>query len=138
MCDESRHDELMNAMPFEEEIQIGNGETARTPMLLSDDIARLGFYSRRDVCPALVVAGPIPVVKRIENADAGGARSFQDLGHVRNALVGFSAAPKAIPYFAALGNEIVVRINYHQAGAVLVIDHLVILPLARRRRPSRP
>jgi hypothetical protein len=33
----------MNAMPFEQNIQIGVGETTGTPMLLRDDIARLGF-----------------------------------------------------------------------------------------------
>jgi hypothetical protein len=33
----------MNAMPFEEKIQIGVGETTGTPMLLSNDVARLGF-----------------------------------------------------------------------------------------------
>jgi hypothetical protein len=40
MCDEPHDDELMNAVPLELQIQIGVGETAGTPMLVRDDIAR--------------------------------------------------------------------------------------------------
>jgi len=33
------------------------------------------------------------------------------LDHMRNTLVGFSNAFYAIPYFAAVGNEVVIRID---------------------------
>ena len=49
MCDESHHDELMDAMLLEEKIQIGVGETTGTPMLLGDDVARLGFKPGGDL-----------------------------------------------------------------------------------------
>jgi hypothetical protein len=66
-------------------------------------------------------------MQRVKDADAGATRSTEDLAHVRNALVGFRNSFEALPNLAAFGNEIVVRINHHQARAVLVIDHVVHL-----------
>ena len=73
-------------------------------------------------------------MQRIENPDVGLSCSIEDLFHVRNALVGFSNTSHQIPQFAALGNEIVVRVDHHQASEVLVIRHVVIFPLRRGQR----
>lgn len=62
----------------------------------------------------------------VENAYVGLPCGIEDLTHVRNALVGFGNAPEAIPYFAALGDEIVVWINHYETGEVLFVRHVVM------------
>src|SRR2546430_13694750 len=101
-------------MLLELQIQIRVSESARAPMLLGHDLARQGLESapnlatpraefkglalpgcpldRCDVFPALVVAGTVAVMQRIEYAQLCLARGIQDLNHVRDALVGFSHA----------------------------------------------
>jgi hypothetical protein len=49
---------------------------------------------------------------RVENPDTGLSRRFKNLHHVRNTLVPFGDAHYAIPDLAALGNEVVVRIDH--------------------------
>src|SRR6516162_2953836 len=68
------------------------------------------LLDRRNVLPSLVVAGTVSVMQRIKNAKAPLPRSIQDVHHMRNTVVRFSNTLQAIPYFAALGNEIVIRI----------------------------
>jgi hypothetical protein len=59
-------------------------------------------------------------MQRIENADVRLSRGIENLHHMRNALVGFSNTLQAIPYFAALGNKIVVRIHHEKCGDLLI------------------
>ena len=47
---------------------------------------------------------------------------FKDLCHMRNALVAFSNTLDAIPYLAALGNEIVVRVDHNKSGDLVVVS----------------
>src|SRR5262249_23491856 len=129
VCDESHDHELMNAVFLELQIQICVSKATGTPMLEGDNVTRLrcelaadlpapravfeGFVrpgcllSGRNVLPGLVVARAISTVERIEDAKLRLPRRIQDLQHMRNTLVGFSHTLQAIPYFPALGNEIV-------------------------------
>ena len=113
-------------------------------MLLGDDVARLRlelgvelaasgsvferlarpccFLNRRQILPRLVVARPIAPVQRVENANAGSPRGIEDLTHVRNAPVGFGDTLQAIPYFPALGNVIVVRVDHNKSGDLVVVS----------------
>jgi hypothetical protein len=75
-------------------------------------------------------------MQRIEDADIGLACGFEGLTHVRDALVGFSDALQAIPYFAALGNEIVVRIDNEKAGEVLCVRHVGHVAMTPVRRAT--
>src|ERR1700694_3774063 len=75
----------------------------------------------RNVLPSLVVASAIATMQRIENADVRLSRSVEDLHHMRNTLVGFSNTLQAIPYFAALGNEIVIWIDHQKCSDLLLI-----------------
>src|SRR5262245_24285066 len=130
----------MDAMFLELQIQIRVGEATGTPMLESHDIARLRlelaadlatpravfeslmrpgcFLNWRNVLPSLVVARMVSVMQRIENPDVRRSRSLEDLHHMRNTLVGFSYTFQTIPYFAALGNEIVIRIDHQKSSDV--------------------
>src|SRR5271166_2514522 len=75
-----------------------------------------GLLNRRDVLPRLVVARAVAAMQRVENPDIGRAGGVEDLAHVRDTLVGFGDGLQAVPNFAALGNEIVVRIDHEEAG----------------------
>jgi hypothetical protein len=61
---------------------------------------------------------------RIENPDTGFSRRFKNLHHMRNTLVPFGNALYSIPYFAALGNEVVIRIDHDKPGDLLLIGEL--------------
>jgi len=74
----------------------------------------------RNVLPALVVAWTVSTMQRVENAKRRLSRSIEDLHHMRNTLIRFSNTLQAIPYFAACGNEIVVRIDDEKRSAVFV------------------
>ena len=43
---------------------------------------------------------------------------------MRNALIAFGNALHAIPYFAALGDEIVIRIDHDKSGDLLLIGEV--------------
>src|SRR5215475_8628114 len=77
-----------------------------------------GSLDRRDVRPCFVVAGTISMMHGIEDAKLRCARGIQDLQHVGNAIVCFSDSFDQGPELAALGNEVVVRID-HQKGSEL-------------------
>src|SRR5262249_25106046 len=62
-------------------------------------------------------------MQRIKDAGVCISRGLKHLRHMRNALIGFSNALYAIPYFSTLGNEIVIRINHNKSGEVLLISH---------------
>ncbi len=53
----------------------------------------------------------ISPMHRVENPDTGFSRRFKNLLHMRNTLVPFGDALYAIPDLAALGNEVVIRID---------------------------
>ena len=106
-------------------------------MLLGDDVARLRLelvaqlaapraelerlavprrlLDGRDVLPGLVVAGPVPAVQRVEHPDVGSPRRVEHLLHVRDAAVGFGDTLQPIPHLAALGDEVVVRVDHQQS-----------------------
>ena len=48
---------------------------------------------------------------------------IDDLHHMRNTFVRFGNTLQAIPYFAALGNEIVVRIDHEKCSELFVVYH---------------
>src|SRR3984957_14965860 len=48
----------------------------------------------------------------------------QNLPHMRNTLVSFGNVLYSIPYFAAFGNEVVIRIDYHEPAGLLLIREL--------------
>src|SRR4051794_22336319 len=94
------------------------------------------FLDRRDVRPVLVVAGPVPMMQGVEDLNVGVARRPQDLTHVLDAAVGFGNSFQAVPYLAALGDEVVVRIDHDQAGPACAVFHLVNSAPTRRRAPQ--
>src|SRR5262249_49198213 len=134
MRDESDDDELMDAVLLELQVQVGVGEAAGTPVFLCDNLTWLrhefgtelatpravfealvlpgGSLNRRNVGPRFVVACTISMMHGIEDAQLCRARRIQDLQHVGNAVVCFSDRFDARPEFAALGNEVVVGIDY--------------------------
>src|SRR5215813_13581188 len=72
--------------------------------------------NRYNVFPCFVVAGTVTTMHRIEDAQARATRSIQDLQRVWNAIVCFGDSLNAIPDLAALGNEIIVRIDNQECG----------------------
>jgi hypothetical protein len=60
----------------------------------------------------------------VEYPDARLSRRIQDLQHMRNTVVGFSDTLQTIPYFAALGNEIVIWIDHQKRSDLLLICHV--------------
>jgi hypothetical protein len=58
--------------------------------------------------------------QRIENAKLSLPRSIQDLQHMRTTIISFSNRLQAIPYFASLGDEIVVRIDDEKCSDLFV------------------
>src|SRR5713101_3772988 len=59
-------------------------------------------------------------MQRIENANLRLPRSIQDLKHVRNTIICFCNSLQVIPYFASLGNEVVVRIDHEKRSDLFV------------------
>src|SRR6516225_1926942 len=150
MCYQSDDDELVNAMLFELHIQVCVGKATGTPMLEGHDIARLRFefsadlatpravfeglvrpsrfLYRRNVLPGLVVAWTVSVMQRIENTQTRLPRSIQDLQHMWNTIICFCNSAQAIPHFASLGNEIVIRVDHKKCSDLLVIRHVCHAP----------
>src|SRR5215471_3762921 len=135
----------MNAVPLELQIQIGVGKATGTPMLEGHDLARLRRefaadlaaprpvfeasvppgrpLDRRDVLPGLVVAGAVAMMHRVEDAKPRRPRRLQYLRHMRNTTICFGNSLHAAPELAALGDEIVIRIDHQKCDAILVIGH---------------
>src|SRR5215469_9091560 len=123
----------MNAMLLKLQIQVGVGKSAGTPVFLSDNFAWLRrefgadlatpgavfeglsqpscLLDRCNVLPAFIVAWTVSVMQRIKNTNPRLPGSSHDIQHVRNAVICFCDILDAIPYFASLGNEIVVWID---------------------------
>src|SRR5262249_30782541 len=109
----------MNTMILEQQIQIRVGKATGAPMFEGHDVARLRcefaadlaapravfeglappgrFLDRRDVLPALVVAGTVPMVQRVEDGKPRLPRRIQDLQHMRNATIRLCDSLQAIP-----------------------------------------
>ena len=139
-------DELMDARLLELQIQIGVGEAAPTPMLRGNNLARLRRelgtelaaprtvfealalprrpLDRRDVFPVLVVTRAVSVTHGIEDLKLCLPCGVQHLQHVRNAIVGFRYGPDAGPHLAALGDEVVVRIDHQECGEMPIVCHV--------------
>ena len=114
-------------------------------MLLGDDFARLRLelaadlatpraafeglsrprcpLDRCNILPGLLVARTVSMMQRIENAKFRLPRSIQDLQHVSNTIIGFGYVLQAIPYLAALGNEVVVGIDHKKCSDFLLVGH---------------
>jgi hypothetical protein len=134
MCYQPDCDELMDAVLLELQVQVGVGEAAGTPVFLCDNLTwrRYEFgtefatpcavfeglalprdsLNRRNVSPRFVVACTIPMMHGIEDAKLSPRVPHSNLQHVGNAVVCFSDSFNAGPDLAALGNEIVVGIDY--------------------------
>src|SRR5262249_59138779 len=119
-----RDDDSLNAMPLEQEVEVGIRKTARTPMLGRNDIAWLRlelapnlaaprpvleglraprrFLHRRDELPRLVIAGTISPMQGIEDTQSGLTSRLQDLEHVLNTLVALRHRADARPDLATL------------------------------------
>src|SRR5262245_4869458 len=132
MRDESDDDELVDAVLLELQVQVGVGEAAGTPVLLSDNLTwrrhefgtelatpcavfeglvlPRGSLNRRNVDPGFVVARTISMMHGIEDAELRCARCIQELQHVRNAVVCFSDSLDARPNLAAVLTQ-----NLHRA-----------------------
>src|SRR4030095_14589093 len=75
----------------------------------------------RNVLPGFVVARAVSTMQRIEDTDVRLPRRTQDLLHMKDALICFCDALQHIPYFAALGYEIVIGIDHQKCGDLLFI-----------------
>jgi hypothetical protein len=60
------------------------------------------------------------MMQRIENAKLRFPRSIQHLQHMRNTIICLSDGPQAVPCFASLRNEIVVRIDDEKCSDLFV------------------
>jgi hypothetical protein len=62
------------------------------------------------------------MMQRIEDSNARSSRGIEDV--VWDAFVGLGNTLQAIPYFSALGNEVVVRVDHDEACDVLLVSHI--------------
>ncbi len=74
----------------------------------------------RNILPSLVVAFSVSMIQPIENAEFRLPSSIQDLQHMRNTIASFCNSLQAIPYFASLGNEIVIWVDQQKCGDLFV------------------
>src|SRR5262249_18000899 len=100
------------------------GTDLATPGAVLESLMRPScFLDRRDVLPGLVVTWTVAMMQRIEDAQSRFPRGIQHIQHMRNAAIRFCNSLQAMPYFAALGNEVVIRIDHKKRGDVFVICH---------------
>lgn len=95
----------------------------------------------RSVLPSLVVAWPVSAMQRIEYAQLRLSRRLEDLHHMRNTPVRFGNTLQTIPYFATLGNKIIVRIDDEKRGDLFVVSktvHLLSSCTFNKRSLCRP
>src|SRR5262249_26356617 len=76
-----------------------------------------------DILPGLVVAWMVTMMHCIEDREFRLPGSIQDLQHVRNTIVGFCNSPNAGPYFATVGDEVVIRIDNEKCSELLAVCH---------------
>src|SRR5262249_42334535 len=123
----------MDAVLLELQIEVGVGEAAGAPVLLSYNFTTLwcelgaelaapcaefealvfpcALLNGRNVFPRLVVARAVAMMHGIEDSELRLARGMEDFQHVRNAVIRFGNGLDAGPDLAALGNEVVVGID---------------------------
>ncbi|BCO50046.1 hypothetical protein MINTM003_04870 [Mycobacterium paraintracellulare] len=149
MRDQAHDDDLLDAVALELQIQIGVGETAGTPVLVSDDVTGLRFepgtdlaapgavferlarpggpLHRRDVLPRFVVARPVTAMQGIKDAEVRAARRVEHLLHVGDAAIAFDDAFQPVPHLPVRGNEVVVGVDHQEPGRRLVVCHRIII-----------
>src|SRR5262245_61833381 len=69
------------------------------------------LLNRRNVLPGLVIARAVLTMQRIKYAEPRLPCGIQNLQHMRDTIICFCNSLQAIPYFASLGNEIIVWID---------------------------
>src|SRR5262245_23618058 len=143
MRDEPGDDEPLDAVPLELQIQIRVGEATGAPVLRGDNLARLRrelgtdlaapravfeglvcprrLLNGRNVLPRLVVARTVAMMQCVEDPKLRVPRGIQDLQHMGNAVVRFGDGANAPPYLAALGNEVVVRIDHQKCSGLPLV-----------------
>src|SRR5215813_209791 len=100
------------------------GTDLATPRAVFESFMRPScFLDRRDVLPGLVVAWTVAMMQRIEDAQFRFPRGIQHIQHMRNTAIRFCNSLQAMPYFAALGNEVVIRIDHQERRDIFVICH---------------
>src|SRR5215469_2342900 len=92
----------------------------------------------RNVFPSLIVARTVTTMQCIEDTKLRLPRRVQYLQHMRNAVIRFCNSPNAVPYFAAFGNKIVIRIDHQkrsELSAVRQVRHGLAPTIMSRRPP---
>src|SRR5215469_3866724 len=85
------------------------GTDLATPGAVFESLMRPScFLDRRDVLPGLVVAWTVAMMQRIEDGQFRFSRGIQHIQHVRNTTIRLCHRLQSMPYFAALGNEVVI------------------------------
>src|SRR5215469_16205523 len=142
MCYEPDDNQLVDAMLLEQQIQVGVGKAAGTPMFLRHNLTRQRgefgtdlaapcavfeslsrprkLLDRRNVLPVLVVARAVTMMQRIEDAKLRLPRSIQDLQHMRNATIRFCNGPNSVPYLPTFRHESGVGVDDEKGGDVFV------------------
>lgn len=69
------------------------------------------------------VAGAIAMMKRVEDTKTGIARSFENLEHVGDALVGFHHSLESVPDLTTLRDEVVIGIDDQKRRYVFLVGH---------------
>src|SRR5262245_57925450 len=76
----------------------------------------------RDVLPGLIVAGTIATMWCKEDAQLRVACRPQDFQHVGDTVVRFSDCLNSAPKLSAIGDEIVIWIDYKKTGDLLFVS----------------
>src|SRR5262245_9231392 len=107
------------------------GTDLATPGAVFEDLMRPScFLDGRDVLPGLVVAWTVTTMQRIKDAHFRFPCRIQHIQHVRNTAIRFCNSLKAMPQLAAIGNEVVIRIDHQKSGKVFFICHFFHVPSA--------
>jgi len=129
------------------QIQIRVGETIGTPMLGCQEIACVRLELGADFSAPGPVFERLPATMRpfewrnvshsrlddiadaaMENRDTGFSSRFKNLHHVNATLVTFGNCFYSISYFAALRDEVVIRIDQDEPYGLLLIGELWRFP----------
>src|SRR5262245_57121686 len=131
------HDQLVNAVFLELQIEVRVGEPTRAPVLKRHDLPRLrreldpkgaapgavgedlrarpGFLDRGPEFPLLVVADAPAMMRREEDLNARGTSRLENLDHVRDASVRFRHFAHSRPQLSAIRDEVIVGIDHQQS-----------------------
>jgi len=140
---EPNHDEIMDSVFLELQIQVGVGEAARTPMLRRDNLAWLRLeletnlaapraifegsvlpgrlLYERNVSPSLVVAWTVSPMQRREALPCA---PHQDLKHMWDAVIGLRNSPNAAPYLASSEMKSLLGVDRQKRGKLLLVPYI--------------